>query len=159
MAQNEQTTEEHSTLEQQSSRRLDHPAWCVVWSVVVVVTHTHTRARAHAHTRLTALCLGLSRSASTRKVKPIRILMKHETVSGSGISWAICKSRSRQMTTPAPYHSVFFAGRMPFLPPNQQCRCGEGTAVVVVKYTDIAVRSLTCHTATGTDMPYRITQC
>ena len=31
--------------------------------------------------------------------------------------------------------------------------------VVVVKYTDIAVRSLTCHTATGTHMPRRITQC
>ena len=27
------------------------------------------------------------------------------------------------------------------------------------KYTDIAVRSLTCHTATETHMPYRITQC
>jgi len=27
----------------------------------------------------------------------------------------------------------------------------------IVKYTDIAVRSLTCHTATGTHMPYRIT--
>ena len=28
-----------------------------------------------------------------------------------------------------------------------------------LKYTDTAVRSLTCHTATGTHMPYRITQC
>ena len=28
-----------------------------------------------------------------------------------------------------------------------------------VKYTDIAVRSLTGHTATGIHMPYRITQC
>ena len=28
-----------------------------------------------------------------------------------------------------------------------------------VNYTDIAVRSLTCHTAAGTHMPYRITQC
>jgi len=28
-----------------------------------------------------------------------------------------------------------------------------------VKHTDIAVRSLTCHTATGTHVPYRITQC
>jgi len=28
-----------------------------------------------------------------------------------------------------------------------------------VKYTDRAVRSLTCHTATGTHVPYRITQC
>ena len=32
------------------------------------------------------------------------------TVSGSGISWAVCKSapRSRQITTPAPHHSSFF---------------------------------------------------
>ena len=36
--------------------------------------------------------------------------MKQETVSGSGISWAICKSapRSRQIITPAPHHSVFY---------------------------------------------------
>ena len=31
--QNEQTTEEHSTLEQQPLGRIDHPAWCVVWTV------------------------------------------------------------------------------------------------------------------------------
>ena len=45
-------------------------------------------------------------------------------VSGSGISWAICKSApsSRQITMPAPQCSVFFTGRMPFLPPNQQCQ-------------------------------------
>ena len=67
-------------------------------------THTHT------HTRLTALCLGLPRSAGTRKVKPIWILLKQETVSGSGISWAVCKSvpRSRQITTPAPHNSVIY---------------------------------------------------
>ena len=31
-------------------------------------------------------------------------------MSGSGISWAICKSapQSRQITTPAPHHSVFY---------------------------------------------------
>ena len=31
-------------------------------------------------------------------------------MSGSGISWAICKSapRSRQISTPAPHHSVFY---------------------------------------------------
>ena len=28
-----------------------------------------------------------------------------------------------------------------------------------VKYTDITVRSLTCHTSTGTHMPCGITQC
>ena len=69
-------------------------------------THTHT----HTHTRLTALRPGLPRWAGTRKVKPIWILLKQETVSGSGISWAICKSAhpSRQITTPAPHHSVFY---------------------------------------------------
>ena len=44
--------------------------------------------------RITALCPGLPRSAGTRKVKTIWILLKQETVSGSGISWAICKSAS-----------------------------------------------------------------
>jgi len=31
-AQNEQTAEEHSAHEQQPPGRLDHPAWCVVWT-------------------------------------------------------------------------------------------------------------------------------
>ena len=86
-------------------------------------THTHT------HTRLTALFPGLPGWAGTRKVKPIWILLQQETVSGSGISWAICKQpapHSRQITTPAPHHSVF-TGRMPFLPPNQQRQSTEGT--------------------------------
>jgi len=52
-----------------------------------------------------ALCLGLPGSAGTRKVKPVWILLKQETVSGSGVSWAICNStpRSRQTTTPIHY--------------------------------------------------------
>ena len=64
----------------------------------------------HTHTRLTALFPGLPGWAGTRKVKPIWILLKQETVSGSGISLAICKSApcSRQITTPAPHHSVFY---------------------------------------------------
>jgi len=72
---------------------------------------------------------GIPGWAGTRKVKPIWILLKRETVSGSGISWAICKSapHSRRITTPAPHHSVFFTGRMPFLPPNQQRQSTEGT--------------------------------
>ena len=53
---------------------------------------------------------GLPRWAGTRKVKPIWILLKQETVSGTGISWAICKSapRSRQIIKPATHHSVFY---------------------------------------------------
>ena len=40
-------------------------------------------------------------------------------MSGSGISWAICKSapRSRQITTPVPHHSVFY--RLDALPAAQ----------------------------------------
>jgi len=75
-------------------------------------THAHTRAHTHTHTHtgLTALFPGLPRWAGTRKVKPVWILWKQEAVSGSGISWAVCKStpRSRQITMPAPHHSVFY---------------------------------------------------
>ena len=69
-------------------------------------TYIHT----HTHTRLTALCPGLPRWAGTRKVQLIWILLKQETVSGIGISWAICKSApcSRQITMPAPHRSVFY---------------------------------------------------
>jgi len=82
----------------------------------------------HAHTRSTALCPGLPGLAGTRKVKPIWISLKQETVSGSDISWTICKSapRSRQKTTPVLHHS-FFTGRMPFMPPNQQRQSTEDT--------------------------------
>ena len=64
----------------------------------------------YTHIHLMALFPGLPRWASTRKVKPIWILVEQETVSGSGISWAICKSapRSRQITTPVPHHSIFY---------------------------------------------------
>jgi len=85
--------------------------------------HTHT----HTHTRLTALFPELSRWAGTRNAKPIWILLKQETVSSSGISWAMCKSapRSREITMPVTHHSVF-TGRMIFLPPNQQHQSTEG---------------------------------
>ena len=55
-------------------------------------TNTNKYLQEHTHTRLTALCLGLPGWAGTRKVKPIWILLKQETVRGSGISWTICKS-------------------------------------------------------------------
>ena len=73
-----------------------------------IATKPSTRTHTHAH--LMALFPRLPGWASTRKAKPMWILLKQETVSGSGISWAICKSapRSRQITMPAPYHSVFY---------------------------------------------------
>jgi len=46
------------------------------------------------------------------------ISLKQETVSGSGISWAMC------------YHTTqFFTGRMPSLLPNQQRQSTEGTPI------------------------------
>ena len=82
--------------------------------------HTHT----HTHTRLTALCPGLPGWAGTRKVKPIWILLEQETVSGSGISWAICKSapRSRQITTPAPHYSSFLQAGCPSCHPTNSVK-------------------------------------
>ena len=45
----------------------------------------------------------------------------------SGISWTIRKQSapsSRQITTPAPHHSIF-TGQMLLLTPNQQCQSTE----------------------------------
>ena len=65
--------------------------------------HTHTHPFNGPLSRTT-------RVSRYPKGKPIWILLKQETVSGSGICWAICKSapRSRQITTPATHHSVFY---------------------------------------------------
>jgi len=35
---------------------------------------------------------------------------------------------------PAPHHSIFFTGRMPFLPPNQQHQSTEGTCYCYNNY-------------------------
>jgi len=62
---------------------------------------------------------GTTRVSRYQKGKTIWILLKQEAVSGSGISWAVCKS--------APHHFVFFTSWMPFLPPNQQRQSTEGS--------------------------------
>ena len=96
------------------------------------LVHMHIISTSHTHTRLMAFCPGLgerdlrgprgplsrtirvSRYQKGRPLKPIWILLKQETVSGSGISWAICKCACQHPTT------QIFTGRKPFLPPNQQ---------------------------------------
>ena len=97
-----------------------------------------TNTPAHTHPSLMVLLTGLPRWAGTRKMKPIWILLKQGTVSGSGISWAICKSApcSRQTTMPTPHHS-FFTGRMPFLPPNQQRQSTEGSTISAISRIQI----------------------
>ena len=100
-------------------------AYCYCTLLLLNVTCHHT----HTHTGFVALCPGLPGWAGTRKVIPVWILLKQETVSDSGISGAICKyaPRFRQITIPAPHHSVFFTGRMPFLSPSEQRQSTEGT--------------------------------
>jgi len=70
----------------------------------------------HTHTCLMALCLGLPGWVSTRKVEPICLFPEARD---SEWQWAICKSapRSRQITMPAPQHSVFY--RLYALPATQ----------------------------------------
>jgi len=73
---------------------------------------THTRPLNGPSSRTTQV-------SRYQKGKPMWILLKQGTVSGSGISWAICKSapRSRQIAMPAPHHSVFY--RPDALPADQ----------------------------------------
>ena len=71
------------------SRR--HRTW-----LLTMIHQVKKLRRIHTHTLLTALFPGLPRLAGTRKVKPIWTLLKQETVSGTGIIWAICKSTSLQ---------------------------------------------------------------
>jgi len=80
------------------------------------------------HSRLTAL-LELSgttqvsryQKGKIRKGKTNLDLLEEKTVSGSGICWAIRKSAPHPRQPHQHPTTQFFKGRMPFLPPNQQC--------------------------------------
>ena len=98
------------------------------WSLLITSYPWKGRGQGHiTHFRILhpwnilALFPGLPGWAGTRKVKPIWILLKQETVSGSGISWTICKSasRSRQITMPVPHHSSFLQAGCPSCCPAQ----------------------------------------
>ena len=96
--------------------------------------------QAHTHNRFTALLdffrdyLGeLLPERYNQEGETNLDSLEQETVSGSSISWAICK-------LPASQHSVF-TGRMPFLPPNQQRESTEGTVVHCTKVKLLLVLS------------------
>ena len=84
------------------------------------------------HNRLMALFPGLPGWAGNRNVKPIWILLKQETVSGNGISWATCKSapRSRQITTLAPHHLVYY--RPDALPATQPTASKHRRKLIII---------------------------
>jgi len=54
-----------------------------------------------------------------QKCKTSLDLLEQEIVSDSGITWAIC-------TLSRTHNHASIPGRMPFLPPNQQCQSTEG---------------------------------
>jgi len=114
-----------------------------MWKIVIslfLLTYTHTP-------RLTALFPGLPGWASTRKVTPIWIFVKQETVSGSGIRWAIYKSapRSRQITTPAPLYSVFY--RPDALPAAQPTASKHWRLIYLLTFLlTYLIKILTVHT-------------
>ena len=93
-------------------------------------THTHAHAHAHAHThthlRFMAFCtLHFVLDYPGKTVpEPIWILLKQETVSGSGIRLAICKSAPcpSQITMAAPCHSVFLQAGCPSCRPTNSIK-------------------------------------
>ena len=86
--------------------------------------------KAHTHTRLTALCPGLPGWAGTRKAKPVCFLSEARD---NEWHWhqlghmQVCTSLHADNLASTPPLS-FFTGRMPFLPPNQQCQSTEGNS-------------------------------
>jgi len=113
---------------------------CVDTMVSVVSGHYATAAETDgteadenaSHTHTFNGPLSRTTRVSRYQKGKIWILLKQETVSGSGISWAICKSasRSRRRTTPAPHHSVFYRpDALPAAQPtaSKHCFTPEGT--------------------------------
>jgi len=93
----------------------------VVYTVSIPYYDAEMQHTIHTHTHpFIGPLSGTIRVSWYQKVKPVWILLKQETMSGSGISWAICKSarRSRQITKPAPHHSVFY--RLDVLPATRR---------------------------------------
>jgi len=90
------------------ARRNIHPLTSITSSICYDPQHPHSSHTTHT---FNGPLSGTTRVSQHQKGKPIWILLEQETVSGSGISWAICKSapRSKQKkTTPALHHSVFY---------------------------------------------------
>ena len=101
---------------------------------IVLLHQSHT----HTHTSLTALCPGLPGWAGTRKVTPIWIFLKQQTVSGSDISWAICKSapRSRQITMPAPHRLVFLQAGCPSRYPTNSVKALKASVDTITQWRE-----------------------
>ena len=88
-------------------------------SVFLENLHESGCSYTYKHTHLMALFPGLPRWAGTKKVKLIWILLKQETVSGSGTPYASLQLSPDRQPHQHPT-TLFFSGQMPFLLPSQQ---------------------------------------
>jgi len=81
------------------------------------------------------------------KVKPIWILLKQQTVSGSGISWAICMSapRSRQITMIASHQFFYKPDAIPVARPTVSTQSTEGRCMVLLSCQEIACLDYACY--------------
>jgi len=109
----------------------------VLSSVDILITfHMHT------HTRLTALFPGLPRWEYQRGKTNLDFAEARD----SEWQWhqlghlQVCTSLQTDNHASTPT-TQFFTGRMPLLPPNQQCQCTEGKALKAVHYISYAVSS------------------
>jgi len=105
--------------------RTDRHGHCTITQTLTASSgqqHTHTHTHTHPFNG------SFSRTTRVSRYQKGKTNLDFTEARGSGISGAMCKSasRSRQITMPAPHHSSFFTGRMPFLPPNQQRQSTEG---------------------------------
>jgi len=101
-------------------------------SVTIGVTYTIVDTAEHTHTHpFNGPLSGTTQVSRYQKGKTNLDFIGARDSEWQWHQLAICKSapRSRQITTPAPHYSSFFTGRMPFLPPNQQCQSTEGTVL------------------------------
>jgi len=120
------------------------------WTFLVVFLNSHltfeqsitqTTGKLFEFSMYWMMLYQFSSASTARKVKPVWIYMKQETMefwNGSGISGTICKQsapHSRQITTcaPTPHHSIF-TGWMLFMTTNQQRQSTEGIVQCGIKH-------------------------
>ena len=115
----------------------------LLWSTKLVDGQCERLFMTDTHTRLTALCPGLPRWGATRKVNQSGFYWSKRqwvAVASAGL-YASLHLASDKQPHQHPTTLMFFTGRMPFLPPNQQHQSTEGTLCLFM--TDLSNKYFT----------------
>ena len=116
--------------------------FCVYRKRLMGYTHAHT------HTRLTALFSGTTQVGRYQKGKPNLDFTEARDSEWQWHQLGHMQVCTRQITTPAPHHSVF-TGRMPFLSPSQQRHSTEGNA------SSVSSRQVVCVVVAASSRSWR----